>query len=349
VAVEVEEAIGLLREAARGLLLRHWPIDGAPARLGEPGALAEVWRVAVAHGWSALGIDGDTQGWVAVLEETGRAACPLPLRDSAVAAMGLRAAGDRAELLDQVRAGEVVIGLALGAAAGERGAGEVQAGGERELRLSGTARFIEGVGVITHLLVAVDGELGCALLGAYQPGVSAVVAPGLAAPLHEVRLDGVAAERVGVPADAFDSMISLARLGCVARALGAAQRSFELAVEHARNRRQFGAPIGRFQAVQHRLADSAIAIDATRLLVQRAAIARDGDDSAWALRADAAAAYGAPALRRVARDAQHTLAGVGYMEEHEAPRHFRRVFADTVRFGGAPAARARLAAACLRS
>ena len=348
-AVEVDEAIGLLREAARGLLLRHWPIDGAPARLGNPAALAEVWRVAVAHGWTALGIDGDTQGWVAVLDETGRAACPLPLRDGAVAAIGLRAAGDRAALLDQVRTGDAVIGLALGAAVGERGAGEVQATGGRDLRLTGTARFVEGVGVISHLLVAVDGGGGCALLRVDQPGVSAVVAPGLAVPLHEMSLDGAAAELVRLPAEALDSMISLARLGCIARALGAAQRGFDLAVEHARNRQQFGAPIGRFQAVQHRLADSAIALDATRMLVQRAATARDAGDAVWVLCSDAAAAYGAPALRRVARDAQHTLAGVGFMEEHEAPRHFRRVFADTVRFGGAPAARARLAAACLRS
>src|SRR4029077_3615167 len=95
------------------------------------------------------------------------------------------AAGHHTALLDQVRTGNAVISLALGAAAGERGAGEVQVAGAGELRLTGTARFVEGVGVITHLLVAVDGGGGCAILRADQPGVDAVVTRGLAVLVHE--------------------------------------------------------------------------------------------------------------------------------------------------------------------
>jgi alkylation response protein AidB-like acyl-CoA dehydrogenase len=152
-----------------------------------------------------------------------------------------------------------------------------------------------------------------------------------------------------MPTSVLTDMQGLLRLGCIARALGAAGRSFELAVDHARTRQQFGSPIGHFQAVQHRLSDGAIALDASRLLLRRAAAARDSGEPRWRDAADAACAYAAPALRRVTRDAQHVLAGVGYMEEHEAPRHFRRVFADTVRFGGAAAARARLGAASLEA
>ncbi len=54
-------------------------------------------------------------------------------------------------------------------------------------------------------------------------------------------------------------------------------------------------------------------------------------------------AFAGPALRRVSLETQHTFGAIGYAEEHEAPRHFRRVHADLTRFGGVSRARAELA------
>ena len=134
-----------------------------------------------------------------------------------------------------------------------------------------------------------------------------------------------------------------ARLGCAARALGAAQRAFDLAVDHAKVRKQFGQLIGQFQAVQHKLANCLMRLDGARLALDAAAAARDGNNPDWRIFASSALAFAGPALRAVSIETHRALGAIGYAEEHEAPRHFRRVHADLVRFGGVSRARAELA------
>ena len=68
---------------------------------------------------------------------------------------------------------------------------------------------------------------------------------------------------------------------------------------------------------------------------------------AWRYFAAAAVAFGGPALRRVSLETHHAFGAIGYAEEHEAPRHFRRAHLDTLAFGGAAAARSELAAQLL--
>ena len=58
---------------------------------------------------------------------------------------------------------------------------------------------------------------------------------------------------------ALADLLRVARLALLARAHGAARRAFEMAVDYAKERKQFGQPIGRFQAIQHKLADNLIA------------------------------------------------------------------------------------------
>ena len=135
----------------------------------------------------------------------------------------------------------------------------------------------------------------------------------------------------------------MARLACAGRALGAAQRGFELSVEHAKVRKQFGQLIGQFQAVQHKLADNLINLDGARLALDAAAEARDRGNPDWRVFAAAALAFAGPALREVTIQTHRALGAIGYAEEHEAPRHFRRVHADLARFGGVSRARAELA------
>jgi alkylation response protein AidB-like acyl-CoA dehydrogenase len=135
----------------------------------------------------------------------------------------------------------------------------------------------------------------------------------------------------------------IVRLTFAARALGAAQRAFDLALEHAKVRRQFGHVIGEFQAIQHKLADCLSRLDGTRLTLAGAAGAFARGDRNWRTFAEAAIAYAGPALRQSLLDVHHTLGAIGYAEEHESPRHFRSVHADLVRFGGTARARGALA------
>jgi len=353
-----DETLVLLRRSVRGLLERRWPAGAALHLADDPEAVDRLWREAATMGLTALGDRAGAGGVGAalvVLEELGRAACPLPVLGSLIATAALGGASeDVAGALRQgLSDGADAIAVGFGRAAGERGGGVVTAaisGDAGQSQLHGRVRYVEGLPFCTRVLVAARPGPLLAVVDAGNPALRAVPTPGLAVPaLTDVVLDGVPILGAWEIADErLDELVLLARLACTARGLGAAQRAFELALDHARTRQQFGSPTGRFQAVQHRLADCATLCDAVSLLVGRAAHAVDtGAD--WHAQASAAAAFAGPALRRIARESQHVLAGVGYIEEHEAPRHFRRVHADTLRFGGAPAGRAELAADLLDS
>lgn len=110
---------------------------------------------------------------------------------------------------------------------------------------------------------------------------------------------------------------------------------------------QFGQFIGQFQAIQHKLADRLIGLDGTRLALEQAASERARGERQWKLFASAAIAFAGPALCGLIVQVHRALRAIGYAEEHEVPRHFRRVHADLIRFGGAPRARSDLSDALL--
>ena len=126
---------------------------------------------------------------------------------------------------------------------------------------------------------------------------------------------------------AFDTLgrIRLAQIG--ARAVGKAMRLFGLMADYARERRQFGQPIGEFQLVQQMLADSAIEIETARLLVLRAAWALDQGDDARE-RISMVKVHAAETLGRVADRAVQIYGGMGYCKDLPIERLYRdaRVF-----------------------
>ena len=208
--------------------------------------------------------------------------------------------------------------------------------------LWGKAAFVEGAQTATHVVVFTDA--GVAVVASGAPGLKMQVTPGLAVPpFSELTFENTPAARLNISRQALADIALVARLGCAGRALGAAERAFELAVDHAKIRKQFGQLIGQFQAVQHKLANCLISLDGARLTLEAAAAARDNDNPDWRVFAASALAFAGPALRAVSIETHRALGAIGYAEEHEAPRHFRRVHADLARFGGAPRARAELA------
>ena len=114
-------------------------------------------------------------------------------------------------------------------------------------------------------------------------------------------------------------------------------------MQYAKDRRQFGQPIGRFQAIQHKLADNLIGLRAVHASLDNAAAHCDRHAGQWRSFAAATCAYAGPSLRRVSLENHHAFGAIGYAEDHEAPRHFRRVHLDVTRHGGARAAREALA------
>jgi 3-oxo-4-pregnene-20-carboxyl-CoA dehydrogenase beta subunit len=337
---------GMLRKSVRDLLSRQWPVEGAVERAGDRQAVSALWRALAGQGIAALGSDpaeGGLREIVLVFEELGRAACPVPLLGAVVANLTLASQRSNVarDLLVQLHQGEAAIAAALGGFDGDAATGEVGIAGNA---LSGKTAFVEGVQHATHILLFSRSSACVAMVATDSPGLKVQTTPGLAVPpFAELTFDNTPAAIANVPSDALTDIAMVARLACAGRALGAAQRAFELSVEHAKLRKQFGQFIGQFQAIQHKLADNLIALDGARMTIEAAADARDHGNPDWRVFAASALAFAGPALRAVSIQTHRALGAIGYAEEHEAPRHFRRVHADLARFGGVPHARAELA------
>ena len=142
------------------------------------------------------------------------------------------------------------------------------------------------------------------------------------------------AELVGVTRQQVEAIgITLA----AAEAVGGAAWCVDTAAAYAKDRRQFGRPIGQFQAVKHRCADMLVRLEQARAVAWDAAAALDGDDPFGPTAAIATAAAGAIALDafvEVAKDCIQVLGGIGFTWEHDAHLYLRRAVALRQLFGG---------------
>ena len=336
----------LLRQSVRDCLSDIWPADKAVQNSVDAQAMAKLWPAMARQGLLALGSDAAEVGLreiILVFEELGRASCPAPLLGAVAAnlALATQTSNTVRAMLHDLHQGEASIALALGAFDGDPAAGRIAVRGDT---LQGKVAFVEGAQTATHFLLFTDQPAGVAVVSRDAPGLTMRATPGLAVPpFAELTLENAPALRLDLPSESLADIALVARLACAGRALGAAERAFDLAVDHAKVRKQFGQLIGQFQAVQHKLANCLISLDGARLAIETAAGARDTDNPDWRVFAWSAIAFSGPALRTVSIETHRALGAIGYAEEHEAPRHFRRVHADLARFGGVTRARAELA------
>ena len=145
-------------------------------------------------------------------------------------------------------------------------------------------------------------------------------------------------------------LVSRATVGLCAMQAGVIERALELTAEYARNRVQFGRPIGSFQAVAQRLADAFIDVEAVRLTMWQAAwlLASGGEGDAAALRGRTAVAtakfWAAEAGHRVAHTAVHVHGGLGIDTSYPVHRYFVAAKHHEFALGGATAQLRRIGA-----
>jgi len=133
------------------------------------------------------------------------------------------------------------------------------------------------------------------------------------------------ANRLGLEGQGFIDALRIldgGRIGIGALGVGIAQGAFEQAVAYAKGRRQFDQPIANFQAVQWMLADSAVEINAARLLVQHAAFLKDSGAEVTRA-ASMAKLYASETAVRVAGRAVQIHGGYGYVKEYPVERAYR--------------------------
>jgi alkylation response protein AidB-like acyl-CoA dehydrogenase len=120
----------------------------------------------------------------------------------------------------------------------------------------------------------------------------------------------------------FLEILDGGRISVAALGLGMAQGAFEMALAYAQSREQFGRPIGRFQAVQFKLADMATEIEAARSLVWKAAWLKD-QGRPFAQQAAIAKLYTGELARRVCNESLQVHGGYGFMDEYPISRFYR--------------------------
>lgn len=157
-------------------------------------------------------------------------------------------------------------------------------------------------------------------------------------PLGRVRLDADAGESLGPGSGR--KLRRWWRLALAAECLGTMEAALDVTVDYVKRRRQFGRAIGSFQALQHRLAECAVRVEATRWLTYEAA-AQGGQEEATAT----AAAYASDAAHHLFRETHQMTGAMGFTREHDLHVFSMRLEALRVELGGISAHRRAIARA----
>lgn len=323
---ELDDEQRTIQATARDLLERRLPTDRLRALLADGHNDRALWEELVDLGWAGLAIGEEHGGQglgivelAVITEELGRALAPVPLLANAAAAIVVEHAGSerqRSELLPALADGR------------RRGAVAVA----RE----GVARLAIDAGGSTALVV-VEGERA-----ALAPPATVVTPEATIDPTRRyatVYVDG-GEPLPGPTRGALDRIEVL----LAAELCGVAQRALELAVAYARQRHQFGRPIGAFQGVSHRCARMLLDVDTARALTLYAAWAADHDDGALPLAASAAKAAAAEAAWHVTASSLQVHGGIGFAWEHDIHLLLKRARATGQVLGTAREHRTRIAA-----
>jgi alkylation response protein AidB-like acyl-CoA dehydrogenase len=309
-----------LQESVRDFLEE---LPGARAVLeGAATEDAEVWaRIVEEQGWQAVAISeedgGFGFGWLElalIFEELGRTLTPCPLLGTALATAALQGAS-RSEVLGAIAAGApAALAFDTEVTARREGEGWI---------LRGVAEPVVDGGMAEHLVLETD--QGLFLVQSDQVQRESLPALDVTRPLARLHLNEVAlpasAQLEGLPVEPIQ-MIGEVLLA--AESVGAADATLELAVEYAKARKQFGAPIGSFQAIQHICADMLLAVESARSATWYAAWAVSTNSSDQRLAARTAKAMASSALRQCAGANIQIHGGIGFTWEHDAHLYFKR-------------------------
>ena len=305
----------LLRESARALLARECPPALLRAHMTDLAAADPLWNHL--KEFSALGT-GSTVDLCVFMEELGFVAAPGPFFASAVLGAPLLASIP-ADLYLEVWSGARTVTVAL---AGSDG---------RWVMNAETGKTFVPEAATVDLVVAVAGDGTVVVLD--HPPMRRVETIDTTRPVYDVDTSG-SGERIGTVDQAtLDAVLAQATVALAAEMVGTARRLLAMTLQYAKDRHQFGVPIGSFQAVQHKLADMSLDIERAWSAVYYAAMTVEvGDDDRHRAVHVAKAAAG-EAAKRAAKDGIQIHGGIGYTWEHDLHLFMRRAFASEALLG----------------
>jgi alkylation response protein AidB-like acyl-CoA dehydrogenase len=349
-----------LQDTLRRFIAKDYPFEHRRALAkSADGFDRSAWKTFADFGILALpfhedfgGLNGNAVDTMLVMEMLGRGLSLEPYVPTVVLCGGLiRDAGSSAqkeELLPAIAGGELMLALA-----------HFEPGARYELdrvattatatgsgwQLDGAKAVVLGAPSADKLIVSArDGKgLSLFLVDAKAPGVTLRAYPTQ----DGARAADIALAKVTVGADALigtaggalpviERALDYANAALCAEAVGIMSALNEVTLEYLKTRKQFGVPIGKFQALQHRMADMVIATEQARSMATLAAVRADSADAAERSRSVAAAkAYVTQSARLVGQQAVQLHGGMGVVDELNVAHYFKRLTMIGLTFGDA--------------
>ncbi len=355
----------LLRESARSVLAKECPMALVRDQLEDARGFPEgLWQRMADLGWLGLIVPerygGSELGVIdlaILMEEMGRVLCPGPyLSTAVVGAMAIRLGAREAlrqELLPALARGELRLALAQIEESADWEPDGIRMTARPEgdgYRLDGRKCFVADAPAADRFVVAVRtgaateasaAGISVFLVDAQAPGVSVrgIAFAEQSRKLGDVHFDSVrvSSEALLGPLDGgwplLERLHHHARVGLCAELSGAAERVLELSVAYAKTREQFGQPIGRFQAIQHKCADMLVASEGIRSAAYYAAWALEHDEPDAPTAACLANAYCSEAWVKIAGEGIQIHGGLGFTWEEDLQLYFKHALAAELAYG----------------
>ena len=376
-ALVLNEEQRLLQDTAKEFLSSNAPVE-ALRKLrddrDELGYSGELWQQMAELGWASIilpeqygGLDFGFLGLGTVLEETGRTLAATPLLSSAVIGASAVLLGgnelQKESLLPEIAAGQLTLALALEESNHHNPTGVVMSAvlEDDHYLLNGDKLFV------------VDGHSADKLIVVARTSGQAGDSDGISLFLVDADADGITRRRtimadsrnaanlgfenVRVPVSQLlgevnagwailEPTLDRARVALAAEMLGSAWEAFERTVEYLKERDQFGAKIGSFQALQHRASIMFIELELARSVVLQALSAIDDSPDQLPLLASLAKARLNDVAKLVTNEAVQMHGGIGVTDELEIGFFLKRARVDMQLFGDSGYHKDRYASIC---
>ena len=350
----LDEQQEMLKNFARDFLEKECPESLVRAmEEDEKGYSPELWQKMAQQGWMGLIIPEKYGGTgmnlcelVVLLEEFGRALVPGPFVPTVVlGGVPIMEAGTDAQkdqFLPKIASGDLIMTMALTEPSAKWTADGVQLEAKKDGNdyvLNGTKLFVQDAHVTDSMVVvARTGEgsnpedgITLLLVDSKSPGIKFEVLKTIASDKQcEVTFENVrvpAANVLGQEGKGWPIVQKTEKVATVAACaylVGLSQMDFDVTLNYAKERVQFGRPIGSFQAIQHKLADAVIDVDGSRFITYKAAWSLQEGEPDADLMISMAKAWTSDASRRVVAHGQQIHGGIGFTKEYKIQLYFRR-------------------------
>lgn len=348
----------MLKKTARDFLNTECPRSLVKRMVSdEKGYPQELWHAMAELGWMGLafpekygGTGGSFLDLVVLLEEMGRACLPGPFFATVVlAGMVIFEAGNetqKQELLPKIADGKLIVTLARNEPDGgycpDKATVRAVVDGNNYI-IRGTKLFVPYAHLADYIICVAKTTRGVTLflVDNRSPGISYTLLKTIDGDKQfEVIFDKVKVSKKNILGKEGQGNIQLRdvlRKAAVAKCIemvGGSQQVTEMTVAYVKDRKQFGLPVGAFQAVQHHCANMLTDIDTSRFISYKAAW-KISENLPYAMESSMAKAWVSDAYKRVTKLGHQSMGGVSLMEDHDMPLYSKRAKAAELTLGDA--------------